>query len=156
MLRRIGTLLIAVLSMRAAWGQQPLEFPHNKHVAKGLECVDCHITVDTAAQAGIPSVRKCMLCHRLISTRKPGVKQLQQYAKRGREIPWARVYSFEPEARVKFQHAPHIWAKIECKTCHGDVAAMTVVRPVVEHNMGTCLTCHRQHNASQDCAACHY
>ena len=142
--------------MWAAWGQQPLEFPHNKHVAKGLECVDCHITVDTAAGAGIPSVRQCMMCHRLISTGKPGVKQLQQYAKQGREIPWVRVYSFEPEAHVKFQHAPHIWAKIECKTCHGDVAGMTVARPVVEHTMGTCLTCHRQHNASQDCAACHY
>jgi hypothetical protein len=26
----------------------------------------------------------------------------------------------------------------------------------VTHNMGTCLTCHRQRKASEDCAACHY
>jgi hypothetical protein len=48
-----GTLLWFALMAEAA--QQPIEFPHNKHVAKGLECIDCHITVDTAAAAGLPS-----------------------------------------------------------------------------------------------------
>jgi hypothetical protein len=147
---------LAALALWTSWGQQPLEFPHDKHVVKGLECIDCHSRVDTRAEAGMPSVRKCMLCHRLIGKDQPGVKRLQEYAKEKREIPWVRVYRFEPEAHVKFQHAPHIWARIACKTCHGEVEKMTVAQPVVQHTMGTCLTCHRQNSATTDCAACHY
>jgi hypothetical protein len=33
---------------------------------------------------------------------------------------------------------------------------MTVVTKQVEHHMGTCLDCHRQQRASEDCAACHF
>jgi len=154
--RLLGRTGITLLVGVSVWGQQPIEFPHNKHIAKGLECVDCHITVDSGAAAGIPSVRKCMLCHRLIATDKPQVKQLQRYAEEGREIPWVRINRFEPEAHVKFRHAPHIWAKVECKSCHGDVANMTVAEPAVQHSMGRCVACHRQRGASQDCAACHF
>jgi hypothetical protein len=156
LLARTGTVLLTLFAAWAALGQQPLEFPHNKHIAKGLECVDCHITVDIAAAAGMPSVRKCMFCHKLFATKAPGVKLLQQYASQGREIPWVRVYKFERAAHVKFEHAPHVWAKVDCKTCHGDVAQMTVVEPVVRHSMGACLKCHRERNVTQDCAACHY
>ena len=63
---------------------------------------------------------------------------------------------FTNDAHVKFQHEPHYRAGITCATCHGDVAKMTVAERAVTHNMGTCLTCHRQRNGPQDCAACHY
>jgi hypothetical protein len=152
----LSPLLVLTIGVTAAQAAQPIEFPHNKHILRGLECIDCHSNVDSGAEAGIPSVRKCMLCHTKLFNKGPGVQQVLSYAKQKREIPWQRVYGFEPGAAVKFQHAPHIWAKIECKTCHGDVANMTVVQPVVSHNMGTCLTCHRQNHATQDCAACHY
>jgi hypothetical protein len=140
----------------ASLAQQPLDFPHNTHTAAGLQCIDCHIRVDTRAEAGLPSVRKCMLCHTKIAADKPGVKALRKYAEQGREIPWVRVYGFEPGANVKFQHAPHIRAKVECRTCHGEVERMTVAQPVVRHTMGTCITCHRQQNATTDCVACHF
>jgi hypothetical protein len=32
----------------------------------------------------------------------------------------------------------------------------TVAEQTVHHSMGSCLTCHRQMHASQDCAACHF
>ena len=148
--------LAACLSF-TAFAQQPLDFPHNKHIASGLECIDCHTHVDSKAEATLPSVRKCMLCHtKVVAADTPAIRQLRHYAEQGREIPWVRVYGFEPEAHVKFQHAPHIWAKVECKTCHGEVAGMKTAQPVVKHNMGTCLTCHRQNKASTDCAACHF
>lgn len=145
--------------MCALWmalAQQPFEFPHDRHIAKGLECLDCHSGADTGAEAGMPSVRKCMLCHKTIATDKAGVKQLLAYASRKREVPWVRIYEFEPGARVQFRHGPHVWAKVECTACHGDVAKMKVALPAVRHTMGTCVTCHRQRNVSIDCAACHY
>jgi hypothetical protein len=150
----------AGIATASAWlaglAQQPVEFPHNKHVAAGLECIDCHTGVDSRAAAGLPSVRKCMLCHSTIATDKPGVKALKQYSDQKLEIPWVRVYEFEHSAQVKFQHAPHIRAKVECKTCHGEVAQMSVAQPVVKHTMGTCITCHRQNKATDDCTACHF
>jgi len=154
-LRMAGIGWLAI-GLTAAGREQPVEFPHNKHAAKGLECIDCHITVDAGAAAGMPSVRKCMLCHRSFANKGPGVRKLLQFAKANREIPWDRVCGFEPEAQVKFQHAPHIQAKIECKICHGDVETMTVARSAVRHTMGSCLACHRQRHATEDCAACHF
>ena len=140
----------------AALAQQPVEFPHNRHVGLGLACLDCHTTADTRAAAGMPSVRKCMLCHEKLATDKPGVKRVAEYAAKKREIPWKRVYGFDPEALVKFRHAPHLRAKIDCTTCHGDVARMTVAERAVRHNMGSCLSCHRDRKASEDCASCHF
>ena len=140
----------------AALAQQPILFPHNKHVALGMACLDCHSSADTRAAATIPSVRKCMLCHEKLATDRPEVKKLAAYAAQKREVPWQRVYGFEREALVKFRHAPHVRAKIDCTTCHGNIAQGTVAQMNVKHNMGTCVTCHRQNKASDDCAVCHY
>ncbi|HUJ21518.1 MAG TPA: cytochrome c3 family protein [Bryobacteraceae bacterium] len=154
-LGRAGIVLLAI-GWRTAGAQQPIEFPHNKHLAKGLECIDCHTTADTGAAAGMPSVRKCMLCHARFARSGPGVKKLVRYAKEEHEIPWVRIYQFEPEAQVRFQHAPHIRAGIECRICHGEIEKMTVAQLAVRHTMGTCLACHRQRHATEDCAACHF
>ncbi len=97
-----------------------------------------------------------MLCHAKLAREKPEVKKVIAYSNKNLEIPWERVYGFSAEAHVKFRHAPHSQAGIPCSTCHGDVAKQTVATRSVTHTMGTCLTCHRQKHASQDCAACHY
>ncbi len=144
------------LCAAVALAKQPVLFPHNKHMALGLACVDCHSGADKRAAAGIPSVRKCMLCHEKIAVEKPEVRRVREYAARKIEIPWERVYGFPREALVRFRHAPHYRAKIDCTTCHGEVGKATVTEPVVKHNMGTCLTCHRQRRATEDCASCHY
>jgi hypothetical protein len=154
----LGLLGLCVLlaAVGAARAQQPIAFPHNKHLKMGMECIDCHIGADTRAAAGIPSVTKCMLCHAKLGRDKAEVKKVIDYANQKIEIPWQRVYSFDVSAHVKFKHAPHYQAGIGCATCHGDMANATVAEKVIHHNMGTCLTCHRQKNASEDCAACHY
>lgn len=136
--------------------EQPIEFPHMTHVAAGLECLDCHTGVESHAAAGIPSVRKCMLCHARIAADKPGVELLRRFAADRREIPWVRVYQFPRSAQVKFVHSAHTRARIECRTCHGAVEQMTVAQPVVQHTMGSCITCHRRRGATTDCTACHF
>jgi hypothetical protein len=97
-----------------------------------------------------------MLCHAKVAIEKPEIKKLAAYSTARREVPWERVYGFPRESLVKFQHAPHIRAKVECATCHGDMTQATTAERVVNHNMGTCVSCHRQNKASEDCAACHY
>ena len=149
-------ILCMLLAAAGAYAQQPVAFPHNTHLKMGLDCVDCHIGADTRAAAGIPSVTKCMLCHAKLGRDKPEVKKVADYANRKIEIPWQRVYFFEKSAHVSFKHAPHYQAGIACATCHGDMTHATVAEKVVNHNMGSCLTCHRQKHASEDCAACHY
>jgi Cytochrome c7 and related cytochrome c len=136
--------------------QQPIPFPHKTHIAKKAVCADCHESADKGPVAGIPSVKTCMICHSQIATDKPLIKQVTAYADKGVEIPWQRVYGFTHEAHVRFQHAPHIRANVDCAVCHGDVASQTVAERVVDHNMGFCVNCHRQKNASNDCLTCHY
>jgi hypothetical protein len=136
--------------------EQPVAFPHNKHLQLGMSCVDCHIGADTRASAGIPSVRKCMFCHAKLLTNRPEVKKVIEYSNKKLEIPWVRVYGFSPGADVKFKHAPHFRAGVGCSTCHGDLTKATVAERVVTHTMGSCLTCHRQKHATEDCTACHY
>lgn len=135
---------------------QPIAFPHKTHVQLGMSCIDCHTGADIRATAGIPSVTKCMLCHAKLAREKPEVKKVIDYANKNIEIPWVRVYGFSASAHVKFQHAPHARANIPCATCHGDLTKATVAERTVTHNMGTCLTCHRQRKAPEDCATCHY
>ena len=145
----------AILCAAPALARQPIEYSHKKHLALGLDCLDCHSGADIRAKAGIPSVAKCMLCHQKLATDKPEVKKVIAYASAKREIPWERVYGFSPNALVRFQHAPHYEAHIACSTCHGDMTQATVAQRQVRHTMGSCLSCHRQHNAPEDCAACH-
>jgi hypothetical protein len=135
---------------------QPIQFTHKVHLANGLQCVDCHVGVDQGPDARIPSVNFCMTCHRVIATDKPEIKKVTAYFNRGEDIPWQRVYGFEPSAHVKFNHAPHIRAGVDCKVCHGDMTTQTVAERKVDHTMGFCIQCHKQHNASIDCVTCHY
>ncbi|HZS54102.1 MAG TPA: cytochrome c3 family protein [Bryobacteraceae bacterium] len=140
----------------AVAAQQPIQFPHNTHMRLGLQCIDCHIGADVSASAGIPSVRKCMLCHAKLGKEKPEVQKVIGYANKNIEIPWVRVYGFSTGAHVKFQHAPHYQAGVNCSTCHGNLTKATVAVRAVNFTMGRCLTCHRQMHASEDCAACHF
>ena len=157
-LRRIVRILSILLPLCAvaAAPEQPIAYSHKQHLALGLQCLDCHSSADNAAAATIPSVRKCVLCHAKVATDKPEVKKLLGYATSQHEIPWQRVYGFAQSSLVKFQHAPHARAGIDCAHCHGDMTRVTTAERLVKHNMGTCLSCHRKYRASEDCAACHY
>jgi hypothetical protein len=135
---------------------QPIAYTHKVHLANGMQCTDCHVGVDIGPDARIPSVNFCMTCHQVIATDKPEIKKLAAYRARGEDIPWQRVYGFVPSAHVKFNHAPHIRAGVECAQCHGDMTKQTVAVRMVDHTMGFCVQCHREKSASVDCVTCHY
>jgi hypothetical protein len=137
--------------------EQPFPFPHNTHVANKVGCTEyCHESVVAGPVAGLPSVKTCMICHSQIATDRPLIKQLAAFEQRGLDIQWQRVYGYTRSAHVRFNHAPHIRAKVDCSTCHGNVAAQTVAERVVDLDMGFCVNCHEEKKASTDCLTCHY
>ena len=136
--------------------EQPIAFIHKLHLAKGLECTGCHQAVERGPNAGLPSVKLCMMCHLAVAANRPEIKKVAAYLARGEEIPWQRVYGFYPSSHVRFNHAPHIRAGVACRACHGDMTKQTVATRVVDLEMGYCLSCHKQRKASIDCVTCHY
>jgi len=92
----------------------------------------------------------------MIAADRVEIKKVAAYMARGEDIPWQRVYSFGPTAHVKFNHAPHVRAKVECANCHGDMRRQTVATRAVNLTMGYCINCHKQRKASVDCTTCHY
>ena len=116
---------------------QPIEFPHNVHVKRKISCTAyCHATVTTGPVAGLPGVRTCMLCHNSIARDRPRIQQITEMRKKGIDLAWQRVFGYPAESHVKFNHAPHIRAKVECATCHGNIAEQTVAQRNVEHDHG--------------------
>ncbi len=149
-------LLFFTTRKASAGPQQPIAFNHQIMVQIGINCLFCHTDATKSPSAGIPSVEKCMGCHRVIATSVPAIQTLAGYWERQEPIPWARVNQLP--RFVFFDHHVHIAQGINCERCHGDVGNMTVDHPVVRMNMGWCLSCHEQQpNASQliECAICH-
>src|SRR5579862_4154979 len=135
---------------------QPIAYTHKVHLANGMECVNCHANVEKGAIAGIPSIKLCMTCHQVIATDKPEIKKMAAMFARGEDIPWQRVYDYSPTVHVKFNHAPHIRAKVDCATWHGDMRQRTVAVRTGNMNMGFCINCHKLRKVSVECQTCHF
>jgi len=135
---------------------QPIQFSHKAHVEKGLPCDGCHQFVEKASFAGMPSTETCMMCHQAAITDSPEEEKVRQYAEKGLQIPWGRVY--QVAAHVYFSHRRHVTlGRIECVQCHGRVAesAAPLTVAAVPIQMERCLSCHARNGASEDCNACH-
>jgi hypothetical protein len=163
----IGALALVVVLGGAAGAyyftqtppEQPIDFPHNVHVAIGAECIYCHSSATSSPVAGLPTTEKCWACHQQISRTTPELEKLAEYARAGEQIPWVPV-AIQPDF-VHFTHEQHIQAGLACETCHGDLSQMRVAEVQAGQNMGWCLDCHvsmRPENAAYmtDCSLCHY
>ncbi|HUD23205.1 MAG TPA: cytochrome c3 family protein [Acidobacteriaceae bacterium] len=151
-----GMAIKDYLDMHPEHPVQPIAYTHRVHLANGLQCVFCHTGVDQGPEAQIPGVNVCMTCHQGIDTGNPEIKKIAAYQARGEEIPWVRVYNYSQSAHVRFNHAPHIRAHIDCSACHSDMTKQTTAERKVDMTMGFCVDCHKQKQASTDCATCHY
>ena len=133
----LGIVLLAVLIAIAlsTWSRQPasakpsdqpIQFPHSTHVQQyKIDCQYCHSDARRSEYAGIPSVTRCMGCHKITAADRPEIKKLTEYATKGEPVPWNRVYKL-PEF-THFPHKAHVRVGLKCQECHGKVEEMTTV-----------------------------
>lgn len=144
---------------------QPIAFNHKLHLDKiqGVVCVDCHHFVETQTYAGIPSKHVCFDCHDPLADEEdkeadvfqPKFADLMAYAATDGDIPWHRTFTTRDD--VFFSHRRHVVvAEIDCEECH-DMPTRTEppTRGPDFISMRTCLNCHEEKEASEDCVACH-
>ncbi len=155
-----GIFVFLTLGLASRWvrsGQppdQPIHFPHFIHVSRiGLPCNFCHLYVEKAKRAGVPSISRCMSCHQSVAVEKPEIKKLTRFYREKQPIRWIRIYSIP--SFVYFSHKRHIKAQVDCSACHGAVGGMKKIRKVRSLKMGFCVNCHRDRGAPLDCATCH-
>jgi mono/diheme cytochrome c family protein len=127
--------------------KQPIPFSHKLHAGKyKIDCNYCHTGVTKGKQANIPSLNICMNCHSQIKTGPSGDKalaDLRDHYARNTPVKWVRVHNLPDLAY--FNHSQHVKVGgIECKTCHGDIENMDVVRQHSNLTMGWCINCHRE------------
>ncbi|MFQ6102980.1 MAG: cytochrome c3 family protein [Candidatus Glassbacteria bacterium] len=134
--------------------EQPVEFSHSIHAGdNGIPCLYCHSYARRSTVAGIPSVARCMGCHKITANDKPEIQKLASYWQEGKPVEWIRIYDIEDF--VYFSHKRHFRKGIDCSTCHGMVEEMERIYKVQDFTMGFCLDCHREREASLDCLTCH-
>jgi mono/diheme cytochrome c family protein len=161
--------------------RQPIYFNHVIHAGSfKIDCQYCHADARRSEYAGLPSIERCVGCHKIIGVAdNPEIGKIHDYARRGAPIPWMRVFKV-PEFTY-FPHKAHIQANLPCQGCHGPIEQMRVVGartgPRLTNDlarlvglkptpppltMGWCVECHRTQNATQgrraplDCVACHH
>ena len=160
--------------------RQPIFFSHVVHAGSfGIACQHCHADARRSEYAGLPSVDRCLGCHKIIGAQdNPEIRKIHEYAQRREAIPWVRVFKV-PEFTY-FPHKAHLRAGVACQTCHGPVERMRVVGaetgprllndlknlvglrpPPPPLSMGWCVDCHRAENAKGaraplDCVTCHH
>jgi len=160
---------------------QPIFFNHVVHAGSfQIACQYCHADARRSAYAGLPSVERCMGCHKIVGAQdNPEIRKIHDYWQRREAVPWVSVFKV-PEFTY-FPHKPHVRAGVACQTCHGPIERMRRVgadtgrslgndllnlvglRPPQRLlTMGWCVECHQRENASRrthaplDCVTCHH
>jgi hypothetical protein len=122
--------------------KQPIPFSHRHHVSGlGIDCRYCHTTVETSANAGMPSTAICMTCHSQIWTNAAMLAPDRQSLVNNTPIRWTRVYGL-PDY-VYFDHSIHIAKGVGCTECHGQIGEMALTWKAESLYMSWCLSCHR-------------
>lgn len=133
---------------------QPIPYSHKKHVALGLECKGCHSNPEPGKLMSFPATNTCMQCHITIAKDKPSIQKLAEYSKSQGSIPWVRVYTVLPG--ITWTHRAHLAGRVNCETCHGQVAQMDATSEVTSvTTMYSCLNCHEMNHAKTACDTCH-
>ncbi len=161
--------------------KQPIFFSHLIHAGSfGIACQYCHADARRSEYAGLPSVERCMGCHKIVgASDNPEIQKIHDHFRRAAPILWVRVFKL-PEFTY-FPHKAHVRAGLACQTCHGPIERMRVVGADtgrgIEHDlrslvgfrapqrpltMGWCIDCHREQNLARgmhaplECVTCHH
>lgn len=128
-------------------------FPHAPHLEE-LDCTSCHEGAEGEVQAGYPASEKgCMLCHNDIDQGKPFEKTVAALLIDGKPRWLSRTNDYGGD--LKFGHAAHYEAEVECKSCHGTVTGTGGPDLALHGGKRACMECHAKTERGNDCAVCH-
>jgi len=134
--------------------KQPIAFSHKIHAGNmKMACKMCHPNPNPGDDMTIVPASACMNCHSAIKADSPEIKRLAEFARSGKDVPWAPVY--EVPSFVVFSHRTHLLRGNTCQECHGPVAERDVLFRELPTTMTACVTCHQAKKAVTDCASCH-
>jgi mono/diheme cytochrome c family protein len=136
--------------------KQPIEFSHVVHAGSyQIDCQYCHADARRSVYAGLPSVERCMGCHKIVAAQgNPEIQKIHEHWNAKRPIEWARIHKVPNY--VYFPHKRHIAKGLQCQECHGPVETMQRVAQVAPLSMGWCIECHDRKQGPLDCAICHH
>lgn len=149
----LGFAVVWLLVLPRPAVKQPIDFDHKKH--DRIVCGVCHRGVETSTRAGFPPDRVCTECHNA-APQGGGAPAVWPTSRTSPPISWVRVNRMPDN--VIFSHRRHVLlAKLDCATCHGDVAKRSTPppAPAARIDMDSCESCHAREHADNDCAACH-
>ena len=150
----IGRVAGLLLLVTGVYGQQqPVPYSHKTHLGMGVKCNLCNRNADPGELMGLPAESVCMGCHQSVKADSPHIQKVAAAAREKKPIPWVRVYQIP--AFVYFSHRVHTDKGVTCETCHGPVRERDVITKEVVHNMRSCMACHTEKKARNDCSACH-
>ena len=122
--------------------EQPVPFSHQHHVAGlGIDCRMCHISVEVAANAGLPPTYTCMTCHSQIWTNAAMLAPVRESLATDQPIAWQQVNNL-PDY-VYFNHSIHVAKGVGCESCHGQVDRLPLMSKQATFTMNFCVECHR-------------
>ncbi len=137
----------------------PIRFNHGQHLKIGMDCEQCHTSIDASRRASdnnFPRGKVCDQCH---GAQHP--KPVDGEAKcglchtsvddAGRVTEGLRA----PRPLLVFNHQLHASAGSACEDCHGDMSRVRLATSLQLPSEQDCLTCHDGFGATNRCGACH-
>ena len=124
--------------------EQPIEFPHNTHIAQEGGPAPTATRASTKGPvAGLPSVKTCMICHSAIATDRPRIQQITAMRDKGIEISRGSASTASRARRTcasttRRTSAPASTARPATATS----ASRRSPSATSTHNMGFCVNCH--------------
>jgi hypothetical protein len=125
-------------------------FEHRAHVLEGINCLECHAGIQTAAETGplhLPTDASCLDCHQDPHDPSP-CSNCHGRAQTRRAAEMAKKH-------LLFSHEEHAEEGAgDCVRCHvGVTHDADFLRP----NMATCFSCHAHKDQwdARDCDGCH-
>jgi hypothetical protein len=156
----LGILACSTIMRRGSgpmgWSDPGPHFDHAGHLARGVECADCHGGEKEGFRA-MPELKACTECHADIDGEKPPEKRAAAfYGEDGKTGRWTPSTPVGEE--IIFDHGYHVTTSgKKCDTCHADVIASKGEAPTTTWmSMDACIACHDvAAPAKNECATCH-
>jgi hypothetical protein len=157
----------------------PLDFDHEYHVrapdeaknlkGEALSCTFCHENVSDQADPGatdIPGHAVCESCHADWIGTDAAPAPTKECARCHKDLrPTAAGAAVRTSTRaakmsipvpnIKFGHAEHVAADLECVACHGNVPKKALATRDDFPTMDRCIECHQEKGISTECKSCH-